>query len=101
MECEVRAVVLVLMMFVSLVCTFFPLAFGCFAADVCSAASANCRGHFLFGSVVDDWQFSRVVVSAAFKFGSYCVTGSNTLVFATIICKCLVNCMLTGTFAFE
>ena len=99
MECEVRAVVSVLMMFVNLVCTFFPLAFGRFT--VCSVASENYRGRFLFDSVADDWQFSRVVVSAVLKYGSCCITGSNTLVFAMIIRKYLVNCMLTGRFAFE
>jgi len=65
MECEVHAIVLVLMMFINLVCTFFPLAFGHFAADGCSATSEDCRGHFLFGSVVDSWQFSQVVVLEA------------------------------------
>ena len=42
----------------NLVCTFFPLAFGHFTAAVCSVASENCRGPFLFNSVADDWQFS-------------------------------------------
>jgi hypothetical protein len=101
MECEVRAVVSVLMMFVNLVCTFFPLAFGRFTAAVCSVASENCRGRFLLDSVADDWKFSRVVVSAVLKYGSCCITGSNALVFAMIVRKYLVNYMLTGRFAFE
>ena len=101
MECEVCAIVSVLIMFVNLVCTFFPLAFGRFTAAVCSVASENCRGRFLFNFVADNQLFSRAVISAVLIYGSCCITGSNTLVFAMIIHKYLVNCMLTGRFAFK